>query len=109
VKARIVLSHQTIKVLTPKSKKGREREMVPFATKVYPDLQTTHLVKLPNCWYNTFPSRTYPSSDTQMEHQKDAEAAKDCTFKKLKDTKRDIYSATFNNVSPSFPLVVYSR
>jgi hypothetical protein len=77
-KARIVLSHKTIKrpgelapasrsltaqdppsVLTPKSKKLRTgKRDVPFATKEYPGLQTRRLVELPNCWYNTFPSRT---------------------------------------------------
>ena len=43
---------------------------------------------------------TDPSSEAQVEHQKDAEDAE--------DAEDGIYSATFKNVSPSFPLVVYS-
>jgi hypothetical protein len=43
------------------------------------------------------------SSEAQVEHQKDAEDAEDGTIKKSKGTAEcGIYSATFNNVSPSF-------
>jgi 14-3-3 protein len=46
---------------------------------------------------------TDPSSEAQVEHQKDAEDAEDGTIKKSKGTAEcGIYSATFNNVSPSF-------
>jgi hypothetical protein len=44
---------------------------------------------------------TDPSSEAQVEHQKDAEDAEDGTFKKSKGTAEcGIYSATFKLDSP---------